>query len=89
MPSIELKQRPLGSNFMHSNVKEGAEMAEIARRDLQEARAEAEEAREQAAVASLGLERSQLQADQDTLALQRQAASSAEEQLERCACAFM
>ena len=59
------------------------EKAETARAELHEARLEAEAAREKAASASLSLERAQLQADQDTLALQRQAASSAEEQLER------
>ena len=40
------------------------------------------QSREKASTTSLALERSQLQADQDTLALQRQAAASAEEQLE-------
>ena len=59
------------------------EKAETARAELLEARAEADSQREQAASARLALERSQLEADQDTLALQRQAASSAEEQLER------
>ena len=59
------------------------EKAEAARAELLEARAEADSQREQAASARLALERSQLEADQDTLALQRQAASSAEEQLER------
>ena len=57
--------------------------AEHAQQMLQEARREAEAAREKASSASLSLERAQLQNDQDTLALQRQAASSAEEQLER------
>ena len=57
--------------------------AEHAQQMLQEARREAETAREKAASASLSLERAQLQNDQDTLALQRQAASSAEEQMER------
>ena len=59
------------------------EKAEEARKELHDARAEADEAREQAASARLALDRSQLQHDQDTLALQRQFASSAEEQLER------
>ena len=60
-----------------------SQKAEHAQQMLQEARREAEAAREKASSASLSLERAQLQNDQDTLALQRQAASSAEEQLER------